>query len=164
MRPGGVTGGNLQISPVGRIGDVLFEGLISNLKFSFWRDKTALKARCFLLLFFIFRAYTFWNTYSKKHLPPLDSVRESQVRSYSLDSIFNFTFSFPEISLIVNAVAVQLQRFDRIAISVRSALYYLTTPRLQTAGRPTERCLNVSTKLKRKFTLNFISNLVFRSC
>ena len=63
------------------------------------------------------------------------------------------------MSLIVNTVAVQIQRFDRIAISVRSALYYLTTPGLQSAGRPTERCLNVSTKLKRKFTLNFISNL-----
>ena len=153
LSEGGVTGGNLPISPVGRIGDVLFEGLISNLKFSFWRDKTALKARCFLIIILFFA----W-------LSPLDSVTESQVRSYSLDSIFNFTFSFPEISLIVNAVAVQLQRFDRIAISVHSALYYLTTPLLQTAGRSTERCLNVSTKLKRKFTFNFISNLVFRSC
>ena len=104
-----------------------------------WQIST--KSTLFFSSFVLFRAHSFWNTHLRKYLPPLDSVRLSEVRSYSLDNIFNFTFSFPKVPWLVNAVAeIWLHRNLLLVL-----LYYLTTPQLQTTGRPTKRCLNVST-------------------
>ena len=48
----------------------------------------------------------------------------------------------------MNATAVQVQRFDDIALYFRYFSNQLTTTRLQTAGRPTESCFkNVSTTI-----------------
>ena len=111
----------------------------------------------FFSSFVLFRAHSFWNTHLRKYLPPLDSVRLSEVRSYSLDNIFNFTFSFPKVPWLVNAVAeIWLHRNLLLVL-----LYYLTTPQLQTTGRPTERCLNVS---KTIWSENFLWILLLIWC
>ena len=108
-------------------------------------------------------------------------IQESTLVTYrlrqrkSLDNIFNFTFSFSESSLISQRQFSTEYSFRDLIISrsPRSSrdlfcalLYYLTTPRLIKDGRTANGKVfqRKYGNLKGKFALDFISNLVFRSC
>ena len=121
-----------------------------------------------------FSDWPFWAStpfvlnFSNKWKPSFKKAPSSIPPSYSKEFksvsrnkiIFNFTFSFPESSLISQRHSSRASEiwWYRTLLSHFSNL--LTTPRLQTVGRPTERCLKTWVHLKPNL-LYWWSNLLY---
>ena len=98
---------------------VLLLGLISEIKSSYltWQNspiKLWKHVGGFLFFSSLFCAFTFWNTHSRKYPRHLDSDRGS----HSITYLISLSVS-PKVPWSVDAIAVQLQRFDHIAIYFR---------------------------------------------